>query len=288
MAVYVTSDAHGHLVALKEALELAGVGPADELYVLGDMIDRGPDPIGVIDLVRSMSNAHVLLGNHEELMLDAIKAVGAPRDGFFNIHNVGKAEFSLWYSWMQNGGGNTAEQLETFGKAEFNEFISWLNELPLFAVVEAGERLWGLVHAGISPTAGNAWRYFNPGADLTKPAVLTEFLQAQNPEDLNWIREDFWCKPTGLIDEQGQGPIIVAGHTPTPNLPYFLHDETLPWQDAEGHALALKLGACEATGGVPDRICIDSAAAVGAGMGQVCVMRLDDGELFYAPIKEGE
>lgn len=287
MAIYVTSDTHGHLRALDEALSRASLGAHDELYVLGDMIDRGPDPLGVIDLLWGMDNAHILLGNHEELMLDAIKHVGAPKDGHFNL-DVGKIEFCAWLSWMQNGGGTTAAQLETLERSEFGELISWMGELPLFAVVEAGGRIYGLMHAGIDPTAGNAWRYFNPGADLTKPFTLSEFLQAQNPEDLNWIREDFWCRPTGLIDEQGRGPVLVAGHTPTPNLPFFLHDESIAWSDAEGHALVVALGACEATGGVADRIDIDAAAATGAGMGQVALMRLDDGEIFYAPIKEGE
>lgn len=44
MAVYVTSDAHGHVRALDEVLERVSLGAGDELYVLGDLIDRGPDP----------------------------------------------------------------------------------------------------------------------------------------------------------------------------------------------------------------------------------------------------
>ena len=72
MAIYVTSDAHGHVRALDEALSKISLTSDDTLYVLGDMIDRGPDPVGVIKLVRSLPNAHVLKGNHEQIMLDAI------------------------------------------------------------------------------------------------------------------------------------------------------------------------------------------------------------------------
>lgn len=64
MATYVTSDAHGHVRALDRALELAGPGSGDVVYVLGDMVDRGPDPVGVLRLVRSLPNARVLMGNH--------------------------------------------------------------------------------------------------------------------------------------------------------------------------------------------------------------------------------
>ena len=52
MAIYVTSDAHGHVRALDEALSKISLASDDTLYVLGDMIDRGPDPVGVIKLVR--------------------------------------------------------------------------------------------------------------------------------------------------------------------------------------------------------------------------------------------
>ena len=72
MAIYVTSDAHGHVRALDEALSKISLTSDDTLYVLGDMIDRGPDPVGVINLVRSLPNARVLKGNHEQIMLDAI------------------------------------------------------------------------------------------------------------------------------------------------------------------------------------------------------------------------
>ena len=79
MAVYVTSDAHGHVRALDEVLERVSLGAGDELYVLGDLIDRGPDPLGVVSLVRSLPNAHVLLGNHEDLMMLAVARTGAPK-----------------------------------------------------------------------------------------------------------------------------------------------------------------------------------------------------------------
>lgn len=288
VALYVTSDAHGHLRALDEALELAGLGKDDELYVLGDLIDRGPDPLGVINLVRGLKNAHVLRGNHEELMLDAIEAAGAPVDGHFDVSAMGNDTFGAWLGWMQNGGGTTAEQLEGLDESSYHELMVWVRSLPLYAVVEAGGRTYGLCHAGIDPKAAHAWRYFNPDANLTKVFALQQLFAAQNPEDLLWVREDFWANPTGLIDADGMGPVIVAGHTPTPNLPYILDDEHLVCQDSEGLSQVVKLGATEATGGVYDRINIDCAAAIGHPIGQIGVMRLDDGALFYAPIKEGE
>ena len=83
MATYITSDAHGHLRALDQALEQAAPGADDTVYVLGDMIDRGPEPVGVINLVRSLPNVHVLMGNHERL--DAQRHRARKPDGYLYL-----------------------------------------------------------------------------------------------------------------------------------------------------------------------------------------------------------
>ena len=91
MATYITSDAHGHLHALDQALEQAAPGADDTVYVLGDMIDRGPEPVGVINLVRSLPNVHVLMGNHERLMLNAIEYGEAIQDKAYPLYLFGRA-----------------------------------------------------------------------------------------------------------------------------------------------------------------------------------------------------
>jgi hypothetical protein len=81
-STYVISDVHGHLSDLRAILLRAGltdgedrwVGDDSQLWVLGDLVDRGPDGIGVLRLVRSLETqapdrVHMLLGNHEALML---------------------------------------------------------------------------------------------------------------------------------------------------------------------------------------------------------------------------
>ena len=92
MAIFVTSDAHGHVRALDHALELASPSADDTIYVLGDMTDRGPDPMGVVKLVRSLPNAHVLMGNHERMLLDVLNETG---------------DFDS-FTWSLNGGLTTA------------------------------------------------------------------------------------------------------------------------------------------------------------------------------------
>lgn len=141
MAIYVTSDAHGHVRALDEALSKISLTSDDTLYVLGDMIDRGPDPVGVIKLVRSLPNARVLKGNHEQIMLDAI---------------IGQDPLDA-ETWDINGGWTTREQLNDMEFEAYEELVRWMAALPLYAVVETEERPYLLVHAGIEMKAARAF-----------------------------------------------------------------------------------------------------------------------------------
>lgn len=281
MALYVTSDSHGHVAALDEALSRASIGSGDELYVLGDMIDRGPDPLGVVRLVRALPNAHVLMGNHEQLMVNALADSSTP--------DTPDADSSPdWAGWMLNGGDVTSAQLENLSDDELCELCEWVRTLPLFATAQAGGRTYALVHAGINPVAAQAWLAAHAGIDPANPDELAELLGAQDSDDLLWVRDAFWGCPTGLVGTDGAGPVVVAGHTPSPYLGLYVGDPDLTCTTEDDHGMIVELGACAATGYVADKIDIDCAAAGGFGMGRVGVLRLDDHATWYASVHEGE
>lgn len=266
MATYVLSDVHGHLAPLDRALARVSPGEGDALFVLGDMVDRGPDPVGVLRLVRGLACARVLRGNHEELMLDAITR---PDDGLAVLN------------WGNNGGLATATGLARASREERAGLLEWVASLPSFAHVEAGGRPYLLAHAGIRPGVA-------PVPERWDAAGREAFLAAQDPQDLVWIREEFWGAPTGLVDRTGAGPVVVAGHTPTMLAERICDRPGAPALDASGRASVLWVGACEETGGVADRIDVDCACAAGAPQGRVAVLRLDDGEVAYEEVRDGE
>lgn len=340
MATYVTSDTHGHLCALQEALAAAGVTPesleaGDKLYVLGDMIDRGPDPLGVINFVRALPNTQALMGNHEQLMLVALSHVAPPENGHISLEGMNASAFADWIGWTQNGGGTTIEQLEKLDEDTYLDLISWVQDLSFYEVVQVGEdaaqdtaqstvldtdavqgtvldtaqgtdipqgsaqdakrhtaqRTYVLVHAGIDPKRANYWRYKNPEASMADPANIEKLMAAQELEDLVWIRDEFWSGHTGLIEEDGTGSVVIAGHTPSLTLSLCCPEEiafATEFKTADDKGLVVALGADDTTGNVADRIDIDAAAAAAYPFGRVAVMRLEDGEIFYADVKEGE
>lgn len=266
MAVYVFSDIHGHLAPLKRAFDQIDLTDDDRIYCLGDMIDRGPDPVGVIKFVRSLPNVTVLQGNHEDLML-------AYATHPFNEEHA--------MNWRINGGTVTASQFAEMDPDEIDDILAWIRSLPRWAYTQVNKRFYIFVHAGIRP------HVIETPKNWTDESIRT-FMEAQEDEDLVWIREDFWSEPTGLIGEDGKGPIVVAGHTPTPYLIAMTNDINRSVKNSDGFAQMVQVGAQSNVAGVPDRFDIDSAAAGGPGFGQVTILRLDDGKEFVEPILDGE
>ena len=177
--------------------------------------------------------------------------------------------------------------------------------MPLFAVVETddlrasarpGERRVHLLsHAGIDAlalrgylaTAGYAGSEAGGYAGVPLD-VWSEAMAAQDSEDLLWIRDGFWGEPTGLVGADGRGPVVVAGHTPSVLIGRYAGRAASRCIDDEDRALLVEVGACQDTGGVPDRIDIDCSAAAGAPQGRVGIMRLEDRRVWLADIAEGE
>jgi serine/threonine protein phosphatase 1 len=93
----VIGDIHGCLQALDAILAAIRPQPNDTLVTVGDYVDRGPDSKGVIERLLSLREQVQLvplLGNHEEMMLDALEKRIEP------------------FGWLNHGGAQT---LESYG-----------------------------------------------------------------------------------------------------------------------------------------------------------------------------
>ena len=70
--VFCVSDIHGHLQLLKTGLRKANFSNEDTLVVLGDMVEKGPENLGVIRYLMQLPNAYVIKGNCEVFILDLL------------------------------------------------------------------------------------------------------------------------------------------------------------------------------------------------------------------------
>lgn len=71
---YAISDIHGCNATFKHALNEINFSKDDELYLLGDYVDRGPDSMGVLETIWELEDSGhqvtCLRGNHEQMVLD--------------------------------------------------------------------------------------------------------------------------------------------------------------------------------------------------------------------------
>ena len=72
---YCVSDIHGYYELFCRLLDKIRFGGGDKLYVLGDVIDKGPDSIRLAKLLFSMSNVYCIAGNHEYDFLKYYRAM---------------------------------------------------------------------------------------------------------------------------------------------------------------------------------------------------------------------
>lgn len=72
-------DIHGCAEELEELFDKLALSQADRVYCVGDLVTRGPDPVGVLRMLRQV-DARAVMGNHEQRML-AERAASGGREG---------------------------------------------------------------------------------------------------------------------------------------------------------------------------------------------------------------
>ena len=192
MKTFVVGDIHGRCAQLGRLL---GMLPRDEssdtLVFLGDLIDRGPDAPGCVDLVLKLQHGnpervHCLRGNHEQMLLDFIKGTAnlwiTPVTGGERTFEqyVGKA---LLVTTEQD----LEEARTTIERSVPSAHLRFFNDLPFYHEDE---------HA----------IYVHAGLDRTKHPRDTP------PQSLLWMRDMEFYK-------NYRGKPCIFGHTPTPLLP---------------------------------------------------------------------
>ncbi|WP_435069430.1 metallophosphoesterase family protein [Haloplanus sp. C73] len=79
--IYVVGDVHGSRATLEALLENLDLGPDDLVMFVGDLIRKGPDSPGVIDLVRDDPRLVSIRGNNEQKIVRGDRAPAWLREG---------------------------------------------------------------------------------------------------------------------------------------------------------------------------------------------------------------
>lgn len=180
---YCISDIHGHFDEFMEILKLINFTDEDELYVLGDCIDKGLKSIETFLYCLEHENIHTCLGNHEFMMYQYLRAIKRE-------DQLEKKYFQTqWFTY--NHGRKTYDQYMKLPRYKRDKVYNKLGSMKLcFSEVCANDKAYYLVHSCPFKTEQE-----------TIPCV-------NNYTD-DEIESSVWARDVDLISDR----IVVHGHT---------------------------------------------------------------------------
>ena len=261
MAIYAVGDIQGCYVEFQQLLEQMRFDPAqDKLWLVGDLVNRGPGSLQVLRLVKSLGDSAItVLGNHDLHLL-------AVAEGAAELHRSDTLD-------------------EVLNAPDRNELLTWLRRQRLLHA----ENGFVLVHAGLLPqwTVAQAVELAREVESALRGDDYATFLaRMYGNTPHNWddelsgykrlrvITNAFTrmriCTPQGEMEFKFKGEVE---HIPAGYLPWFevpgrkSMDATVIF----GHwsALGLKV--------TPGVIALDTGCLWG---GQMSAIRLEDRQLF--------
>lgn len=175
--ILAIGDVHGKFQALKSLWKKLSVTDQDLIIFVGDYIDRGEGIAQVLTWVieqSKKSNFKFLRGNHEQMMLNAMRK---------------KHSGDERITWILNGGKETIlalREMRANNASAVDEVLDFADNLPLSYSIKIGGRNYFFCHAGVDPKKS---------------------LDKQDEEFLLWSREEFF-------DHYKGKDVIISGHSP--------------------------------------------------------------------------
>lgn len=146
----IISDIHGCINQFNQLLSLIEYNSVDDqLILLGDYVDRGPDSKAVIDRVINLVRNHkaiALRGNHDQRLYDLVKSENSEVRAKFLQHGG----IPTLHSYLESNFEITEERLEQgieLIRTNYQHHIDFLGQLPLY--YEDDHHIY--VHAGLNP-----------------------------------------------------------------------------------------------------------------------------------------
>ena len=192
MSVYVMSDIHGQKERFFKMLDTINFTKNDHLYILGDVVDRGPDGVVLLQYIMKQKNITLLMGNHEYMMLQYYETIASETVDLTTIER-----------WHRNGCDTTLAQMQECSYLQQESIVQYLRNLPLcISDLNVNNKIFYLVHGAPIKSIQSGIVYLD-----------SEYLKLFRVEDFIWNR-------TKSENAMIEGKTVIVGHTQTA----FYHD----------------------------------------------------------------
>ncbi len=184
--IYAVSDLHGSFDKFKRLLKEIKFSDNDVMYVIGDIVDYGDEPIELLCDLSMRYNVIPIVGDHDYRALKLLNELDKMLKGGSPDPEV----LGDMTAWIQDGGQKTMEGFKALDDDMKEGVLEYLSDMSLYEELEVGGKKYLLLHAGI--------------ADFDKNTSLEDYM----PEDFIYEAIDTTKQ---LID----GVTVIVGHTPT-------------------------------------------------------------------------
>lgn len=189
IATYVISDIHGQYDMFMELLDKIKLKGNDTLYVLGDILDRGPHPIKTLMKLMEMPNAICLVGNHEFMALECLEFLMKEITDK-SLEELNAETLDNLVTWQFNGSQSTIDEFRKLDSESQMDVIDFIKDFLIYEEVSVNGKDYLLVHAGL----GN----YSQEKDIEDYSL----------HELIWVRADYDVR-------YFEDTYVITGHTPT-------------------------------------------------------------------------
>ena len=190
---YAMSDLHGQYEKYLQMLDMIHFSDDDDLYIIGDVVDRGSQSVELLQDMSMRMNVFPILGNHDmtaALLLNKL-CVEITEDNYSSQLNP--EILKILAMWQMDGGQATLDGFKNLSVDERKALIEYLEEFTPYETVEIAGSKFILVHGGIP--------YEKRKLPLSKQSV----------HELVIERPDY-------SKRYYNNTYLVTGHTPTINI----------------------------------------------------------------------
>ena len=188
---YVTANLHGCYTEFMELLRQIGFRDRDVMYVLGDIVDYGDEPMELVCDMSMRYNIYAVAGEHD---FRAVRMLTGFERMLKDGSTPGAAFKNDMMGWMADGGQPTFEGYRALDAEMKEGVLDYLSDMALYEEIQVNGKSYVLVHAGLGdlPEGGDG---------------------ECEPEDFFGTPVDFAGRPPF------EGKTVIAGHIPTSQIP---------------------------------------------------------------------